>query len=136
MSCISAPYCQVYAASDLTVVYPVERGSGPLPRSIGAVMVLGETLSLIGAAGALAVVIGVFLIAVGPGLWRQAHDPQQHTRVLIGLSWGTLTGAFIAGYSVIDGYAVKVMLISPILVDYVGNVLRMSGLKSKKRFLR
>jgi hypothetical protein len=56
--------------------------------------------------------------------------------VLIGLSWGTLTGAFIAGYSVIDGYAVKVMLISPILVDYVGNVLRMSGLKSKKRFLR
>src|SRR5207245_4676444 len=33
-------------------------------------------------------------------------------------------GMFIAGYTVIDGYAVKVMLISPVLVDYVGNVLR------------
>ena len=30
----------------------------------------------------------------------------------------------IAVYTLIDGYAVKVMLISPILVDYVGNLLR------------
>ena len=113
-----------YAVSDLTVVYPVARGSGPLLSSMGAVIVLDESLSLIGVAGALAVVFGVFLIAGGPGLLRQAHDPQQHTRVLLGLRWGALTGAFIAGYTVIDGYAVKVMLISPILVDYVGNVLR------------
>lgn len=77
-----------------------------------------------GAAGALAVVLGVFLIAGGPGLLRQAHDPLQRARVLSGLRWGALTGAFIAGYTVLDGYLVKVMLISPILVDYVGNVLR------------
>ncbi len=113
-----------YAVSDLTVVYPVARGSGPLLSSIGAVIVLGETLSLAGAAGALAVVVGVFLIAGGPGLWRRAHEPEQRERVLLGLRWGALTGAFIAGYTVIDGYAVKVLLISPILVDYVGNVLR------------
>lgn len=113
-----------YAVSDLTVVYPVARGSGPLLSSIGAVIVLGETISLVGAAGALAVVVGVFLIAGGPGLWRQAHEPEQRERVQRGLRWGALTGAFIAGYTVIDGYAVKVMLISPILVDYVGNVLR------------
>lgn len=43
---------------------------------------------------------------------------------MLSLRWGALTGAFIAGYTVIDGYAVKVMLISPILVDYFGNVLR------------
>lgn len=113
-----------YAVSDLTVVYPVARGSGPLLSSIGAVLVLGETLSPVAAAGALAVVGGVFLIAGGPGLWRQAHDPAQRGRVLRGLRWGALTGAFIAAYTLIDGYAVKVMLISPILVDYVGNVLR------------
>jgi len=113
-----------YAVSDLTVVYPVARGSGPLLSAIGAVMVLGETISLVGAAGALAVVAGVFLIAGGPGLWRKAHDPRQRKRVFRGLWWGALTGIFIASYTVIDGYAVKVMLISPILVDYVGNVLR------------
>jgi len=113
-----------YAVSDLTVVYPVARGSGPLLSSIGAVIVLGEAMSPLSAAGALAVVAGVFLIAGGPGLWRKAHDPAQRGRVRRGLGWGALTGAFIAGYTVIDGYAVKVLLISPILVDYVGNVLR------------
>jgi len=35
-----------------------------------------------------------------------------------------LTGALIAGYTLVDGYAVKVLLISPLLVDWAGNVLR------------
>lgn len=113
-----------YEVSDLTVVYPVARGSGPLLSSVGAVIVLGETISPVGAIGALAVVAGVFLIAGGPGLWRKAHEPEQRKRVRRGLLWGALTGALIAGYTVIDGYAVKIMLISPVLVDYVGNVLR------------
>ena len=113
-----------YAVSDLTVVYPVARGSGPLLSSVGAVIVLGETISAVGVAGALAVVGGVFLIAGGPGLWRKAHEREQQDRVRRGLLWGALTGIFIASYTVVDGYAVKIMLISPILVDYVGNVLR------------
>jgi drug/metabolite transporter (DMT)-like permease len=113
-----------YAVADLTVVYPVARGSGPLLSCVAAVVVLGETMSLVGLAGALGVVAGVFLIAGGPGLLRQVHEPTQRRRVLRGLRWGGLTGAFIAGYTVIDGYAVKVLLISPILVDYVGNALR------------
>jgi len=113
-----------YSVADLTVVYPVARGSGPLLSSLGAVVLLGERLSLVSAAGALAVVCGVFLIAGGPGLWRKAHDPAQRERVRRGALWGALTGAFIAGYSVIDGYAVKLLLVSPILVDYIGNLLR------------
>jgi drug/metabolite transporter (DMT)-like permease len=52
---------------------------------------------------------------------RATHDPQ---RVRAGLRWGLLTGALIAGYSVIDGYAVKVLAIGPIVLDYFGNVLR------------
>ncbi|HJV60344.1 MAG TPA: EamA family transporter [Albitalea sp.] len=113
-----------YAVSDLTVVYPVARGSGPLLSAVGAVVVLDERMSLLSAAGAAAVVGGVFLIAGGPALWRQAHDPARRERVRRGLRWGALTGTFIAGYTVIDGYAVKALLISPILVDYFGNLLR------------
>jgi drug/metabolite transporter (DMT)-like permease len=113
-----------YRVSDLTVVYPVARGSGPLLSSAGAVIVLGETISATGALGAVAVVGGVFLIAGGPGLWRKAHDPAQRERVHRGLRWGALTGACIATYTLVDGYAVKILMISPILVDYVGNVLR------------
>lgn len=113
-----------YAVSDLTVVYPVARGSGPLLSSVGALLLMGEHMSVLSGIGALLVVAGVFLIAGGPGLWREAHDPSKRVRVKRGLLWGAITGGFIAGYTVIDGYAVKVLLISPILVDYVGNVLR------------
>jgi drug/metabolite transporter (DMT)-like permease len=113
-----------YAVSDLTVVYPVARGSGPLLSCAAAVVVLGETLTLTGLVGVLGVVAGVFLIAGGPGLLRQVHEPAQRQRLWRGLRWGGLTGIFIAGYTVIDGYAVKVLLISPILVDYLGNALR------------
>ncbi len=113
-----------YSVADLTVVYPVARGSGPLLTSLGAVALLGERLSLASAAGAAAVVTGVFLIAGGPALWRRAHDPAQRLRVRRGIAWGAATGGFIAGYSLIDGYAVKAMLLSPILVDYFGNLLR------------
>lgn len=113
-----------YRVSDLTVVYPVARGSGPLLAAVGAVLLLGERLSPLAALGVVAVCGGVFLIAGGPGLWRQLHSPERQARVMAGLRWGAVTGALIAAYTVIDGYAVKVLLIAPVLVDYLGNVLR------------
>lgn len=114
-----------YRRSDLTVVYPVARGSGPLLSSFGAILLLGERLSVAGAVGVVGVTVGVFFIAGGPGLWAKAHDPLLRARVLAGLGWGAITGVMIAGYTLVDGYAVKAMLISPILVDYFGNVLRL-----------
>ena len=113
-----------YRASDLTVVYPVARGSGPLLSSIGAVLLLGEHLGPLGVAGVAGVTFGVFLVAGGPGLWAKVHDPAQRQRVRAGLVYGAATGALIAGYTLIDGYAVKVMLLSPIVIDYFGNVFR------------
>ena len=114
-----------YRVADLTVVYPMARGSGPLLTAFAAVLVMGEQLSLAGMAGVLAVCGGVFLIAGGPALLRQARDPVRHARVMAGVRWGALTGVTIAAYSVIDGYAVKVVLIAPILFDYACNLLRL-----------
>ena len=114
-----------YRVSDLTVVYPVARGTGPLVSSLLAVAVLGEAMTLHGAAGVLCVCGGVFIIAGGPALLRAAHDPAQRARVHAGLRWGAATGAVIATYTVLDGYAVKRLLIAPILVDYFGNVVRL-----------
>ena len=113
-----------YRAADLTVVYPVARGSGPLLSSLGAVLLLGEPLGWRTVAGVLGISGGVLLIAGGPGLWRNTQDPARHARTLAGLRWGAATGVLIAVYTVVDAYSVKVMLISPILVDYVGNLLR------------
>ena len=113
-----------YRVSDLTVVYPVARGTGQLLSSVGAMVLLAETPSLWSLLGLAAVVTGIWLIAGGPSLWQKAHDPAQRARVMAGLGWGGLTGVLIAGYTLIDGYAVKVVLISPILVDYLGNAAR------------
>lgn len=113
-----------YRKADLTVVYPLARGTGPLLSALVAVTLLGERLSALGAFGIAGVVGGVFLIAGGPGLLRAAHDPQARRRVRKGMLYGVLTGVFIAGYTVVDGYAVKAMLLSPILVDYMGNFVR------------
>ncbi len=114
-----------YRKADLTVVYPLARGSGPLLSSMVAIFFLGEHISSWGVLGILAVVGGVFLVAGGPGLFRRAHDPQQRARLRKGMVYGLLTGGFIASYTVVDGYAVKVLLLSPILIDYFGNFVRL-----------
>ena len=114
-----------YRKADLTVVYPLARGSGPLLSSLVAIAFLGESLSALGAVGIAGVVGGVFLIAGGPGLLRASQDPARRQRVRKGMAYGLLTGVFIAGYTVVDGYAVRFALMAPILVDYFGNLARM-----------
>ena len=113
-----------YRKADLTVVYPLARGSGPLLSSVAAIVLLGEQISPLGALGIAGVVGGVFLVAGGPSMWRRSHDPEARQRLHKGMTYGVLTGAFIAAYTLVDGYAVKIVLISPILVDYMGAVLR------------
>lgn len=114
-----------YRKSDLTIVYPLARGSGPLLSSTFAVVVLGEQLSALGVVGIAGVAFGVFLIAGGPALFKAAHDPSKRERIHAGIFWGLLTGALIASYTVLDAYAVKVIALSPILFDYWCNILRL-----------
>lgn len=113
-----------YRHADLTVVYPLARGSGPLMSSLFAIAVLGEAISQLGLLGIVGVVLGVFLIAGGPGLFLQRRDAAAQQRLYHGLLYGVVTGIFIAGYTVVDGYGVKVLLLSPILIDYLGSCLR------------
>ena len=113
-----------YRKSDLTVVYPLARGSGPLLSSLFAILFLGESISPTGLAGIVGVVLGVFLVAGGPRLWRATQEVAQRERVRKGIRYGVLTGAFIASYTVVDSYAVKWLAMSPILLDYFGNFVR------------
>ena len=121
-----------YRHADLTVVYPLARGTGPLLSSLVALVWLGESMSYIGALGVAGVVSGVFLIAGGPKLitdWRRVdvvNDAQLASQRLrrAGLRYGVLTGLFIASYTVVDGYAVKVLLMSPVLLHYLENLVR------------
>lgn len=114
-----------YRLADLTVVYPLARGSGPLLTSLVAIGFLGEQLTPWSAIGVACVVGGVFLIAGGPGLLRAAHDPAKRDRVRTGIFFGLATGVFIAAYTLVDGWSVKVLGVSPVLVDYIGNLVRL-----------
>ena len=114
-----------YREADLTVVYPLARGSGPLLSSTLAILFLGEQLSALGGAGIAAVVGGVFLVAGGPSLFRAAQDPARRQRVRAGIFYGLATGVFISAYTVVDGWGVKVLGVSPILIDYLGNLVRL-----------
>ena len=125
----SASLMRGYRVADLSIVYPVARGTGPLLSFAGAIVVLNERPTWLAASGALLVVAGVLVIAGGRRLWhdlfpRAGAPAADRSRTIAGLRWGATTGALIAAYTLNDGYAVKVLLLSPILVDYAGNAFR------------
>ncbi len=105
-----------YRVADLSLVYPVARGSGPLLSFAGAAMLLGERPGPLALAGLLLIIAGIVLIADLHHSFRRGALP--------GLTWGALTGACIAGYTLNDGWAVKVLGISPFLIDFAGNSFR------------
>lgn len=108
-----------YRESDFSVVYPLARGTGPLFAVVGAIVVLGEAPSLLGWVGIFAVLAGILLIS---GVKQMLATPS--SKVRSGLTWGTLTGLSIAAYTLIDGWAVKVLGVSPVLYYVLGLALR------------
>ncbi|VFR26116.1 putative membrane protein [plant metagenome] len=108
-----------YQVADLSVVYPVARGTGPLLSSIGAFVLLAEPPHTTAVMGMLCVVIGIFCIAT-QGRWARFRQPD----AWVGVRWGAYTGALIACYTVVDAYGVKVLLVSPIVLDWFSNSLR------------
>lgn len=108
-----------YQLADLSVVYPVARGTGPMLSSIGAFILLQETPTAQGIFGLLAVVAGIGLITTQGDL-----SAFKKPRGLDGVRWGTATGTLIAGYTVVDGYGVKVLGIHPVVLDWMTNLLR------------
>jgi drug/metabolite transporter (DMT)-like permease len=108
-----------YQVADLSIVYPVARGTGPTLSSIGAFILLGEMPSPQGVLGLLAVVAGIGFISTQGDLSAFRRPRGQD-----GVRWGLATGSLIASYTVIDGYGVKTLGIDPVLLDWVANLLR------------
>lgn len=109
-----------YRVSDLSLVYPLARGTGPLLSFIAATFILHEPASAFSVLGVLLIVSGILMVS---GL---ASEPHKAPRA--GIALGMLTGVFIAGYTINDGWAVKVLLISPFVIDFTGNLLRLTVL--------
>ena len=106
-----------YRVGDLSVVYPVARGTGPLLSVLAAVLVLGERPGPLGLLGAFLVVAGVLVISTG----RTADDPRA---VQAGILYGLLTGAVIAGYTLWDAHSVTGIGVPPVVYFGLGSILQ------------
>ncbi|QFU92849.1 EamA family transporter [Amycolatopsis sp. YIM 10] len=106
-----------YAVGDLSVVYPLARGSGPLLSVLAAVLVLGERPGWLGLLGAFLVVAGVLVIGSGGA----GADPKQRRA---GIFYGLLTGAAIAGYTLWDAHSVTSLAVPPLVYFSLGAVLQ------------
>lgn len=106
---------QGYRAGDLSLVYPLARGSGPLLATLGAIALLGEQPSAVTLAGATLIGVGVLLIG---GNFRQLRASGAGKAV----AYALLTGLTIAAYTLWDRRAVRDLDIPPLLYLWGGTL--------------
>jgi len=83
-----------YESVDLSIAYPIARGVAPVVVAVAGVALLGDSISLWGAIGLLAIVAGVFVLA--------QRLPKRNE-----MTWPLATGATIAAYTFLDGGGVR-----------------------------
>jgi drug/metabolite transporter (DMT)-like permease len=106
-----------YRAGDLSLVYPLARGTGPLLSTVAAILFLGERPSMIALAGGLMIVAGVIVLSCSPQRLGQAGARKA-------VAYALVTGTFIAAYTLWDKQAVSRFAMSPILLDWGANLGR------------
>lgn len=119
---------QGYRRGDLSLIYPTARATGPFLSSAFAVLVLGEAMTLQVAAGGLAIIFGILGLTGGFGMKRGKAGAS--------LAFGVAAGTLIGSYTVWDAYAVSVLLVPPLLLDYVsslGRVVLLAPVAARRR---
>ncbi len=106
-----------YRVGDLSLVYPLARGTGPVLSTTVAILILGERPGPIAIAGAFLVAASVFFLTGGA-----SKLTGKSSRWAVG--YGLLTGVFIAGYTLWDKQAVSAYDIQPLLYYYGSVVIR------------
>ena len=107
-----------YRAGDLSLVYPLARGTGPLLATVAAIAYFGERPTALALAGGALVIGGILFMALRPrDVARAATHPEA-------VAFGLLTGTMIAAYTLWDKHAVAVLLIPPLVLDWASNLGR------------
>jgi drug/metabolite transporter (DMT)-like permease len=99
-----------YGAGDLSLVYPLARGTGPLLSGAAAILILGERPSALALAGSLIIVGAVF------SLVGHAHGSRE------AVVFAVLTGVAIASYTLWDKHAVGPSELSPVVYYWGTNL--------------
>jgi drug/metabolite transporter (DMT)-like permease len=123
-----------YQAGDLSLVYPIGRGTGALLATLAGILLLGERPGPVAIAGILAIVAGIVVIGLpsrpgagpaaasgGPGGPKRAGPAGPAARRASrgpAIAFALATGAFIASYTLWDKYAVATLHTPAILQGY------------------
>jgi drug/metabolite transporter (DMT)-like permease len=112
-----------YRLGDLSLVYPIGRGSGAMLAAIAGIVLLGERPSPVAIAGIALIIGGVVAISLpGPNA-SQATGTAAATSAtastsLKAVGFALVTGLFIASYTLWDKYAVATLHTPPVLQGY------------------
>ena len=106
-----------YRSGDLSVVYPLARGTGPLITILCAVLLLQERPTPVAVTGALLIGGGAIALTGDPRKLRQSGN-------LHAVGFALLTGCMIASYTLVDKIAVAAWLIPPLVQDWAANLGR------------
>lgn len=107
-----------YREGDLSLVYPIARGTGPALSTTAAILIFGERPTPLAICGALLVAVSVFALTGGG---RRSNDPARRRAAIL---YGLMTGVLIASYTLWDKHAVSVLLIPPLLFDWTNTLGR------------
>lgn len=107
-----------YRLGDLSVVYPVGRGTGALLAAVAGIAFLGERPGPVAIGGIIAIVAGIALIGApsrAPGADGDGGAPPAAGPAI---GFAIATGVFIASYTLWDRYAVATLGTSALLQGY------------------
>ncbi len=107
---------QAYRYGDLSLVYPLARGTAPVLVPVLAALFLGERLSGLAVAGIGMVVVGTVAIHTRQLGWPSVRAIADVLGQL-GTRYALATGLVIAAYSALDKYGVT--LVTPVLYAYL-----------------
>jgi drug/metabolite transporter (DMT)-like permease len=140
-----------YRLGDLSLVYPLGRGSGALLAALAGIALLGERPGPAGITGIVLVVLGVLVLGA-PGRDGDSPAPPRpgtparpaapaRPRFSRAIVFALVTGTFIASYTLWDKYAVSTLKVPPLIQGYaslpvMALVLGPSALRQRSRTMR
>ena len=134
-----------YERGDLSLVYPLSRGSGPLFVPILAIIFLQEQLSFAGIVGISLVILGIYSIHLKSFSVVSFLEPFRALRGSASV-WALCTGGTIAGYSLVDKvgvglvyppvyiylmFVISLLLLSPYVLAKQRTALKLEWLVNK-----
>lgn len=108
-----------YQVGDLSVVYPIARGTGPMLSTLGAIILLNERPTWLALVGAFLIVLGVFGLVGDPRMLKQGGT-------LTSIAYALLTGISIAAYTLWDKVAVSDLELMPIVFLWLSHIIRLT----------